>query len=494
MECKSVQSVVFMFMLLQAVWAEPLDIGSRLELLVDDYLIDSTTGDVSLRLHHPVPREIVMVHDEPWEGSGCGYHTVFRDGDIYRMYYKAWHLDPQQGKLNVPHDTFGAYAESKDGVHWVKPELGLFEFEGSKANNIVWMGRGSHDFTPFIDENPNCPSNARYKAIASAVSEPRGALAFKSADGIHWSLMQELRVMTKGYFDTQNIAFWDTELGAYRAYIRDFHDGVRDIRTATSKDFIHWTEPVMIKFPGRPDVPLYTNQVKPYYRARHILIGFPTRYSERGWSPSMEALPDVGHRRLRSSSSDRYGMAVTDALFMTSRDGLTFNRWDEAFLRPGLRTKDNWAYGDNYIAWHVVETESTMENAPPELSLYATESYWTGDSSLLRRFTLRIDGFVSAHAGGDGGEFVTKPLVFKGEQLALNFSTSAAGVVRIEIQDEAGAPIEGFALEDAPEIFGDSLDRVAPWKDGNKLTRLAGKPVRLRFVMRDADLYSFTFK
>ena len=473
--------------------AQPIDIGSRLELLVDDYLIDHMDGDVELLLHHPIPREIVMVHDAPWEGSACGYHTVFKDGDLYRMYYHAWHLDPQPGKLNIPHDPWGAYAESKDGIHWVKPELGLFEFEGSKANNIVWIGRGGHDFSPFKDTNPDCPPDAQYKTIASTAGDPHGVLAFKSADAIHWSLMQDLPVMTKGAFDTQNIAFWDPTLGAYRAYIRDFHDGIRDIRTATSNDFINWTEPVMIQFPGRRDVPLYTNQVKPYDRAPHILIGFPTRYTERGWSPSMEALPEPEHRKLRSSSSDRYGMAITDALLMTSRDGLTFKRWDEAFLRPGLRTKDNWSYGDNYIAWHAVETASSIEDAPPELSLYATESYWTGNSSLLRRFTLRMDGFVSAHSGGDGGDLITKPLTFQGKDLILNFSTSAAGVIRIEIQHETGAPIEGFALADAPEIFGDALDRVAPWKDGKNLASLAGQPVRLHFVMQDADLYAFQF-
>ncbi|MCX5771267.1 MAG: hypothetical protein NTZ09_13510, partial [Candidatus Hydrogenedentes bacterium] len=141
-----------------------------------------------------------------------------------------------------------------------------------------------------------------------------------------------------------------------------------------------------------------------------------------------------------------------------------------------------------------VETPAAIEDAPPELSIYATESYWTGNSSMVRRFTLRMDGFVSAHSGGDGGEFVTKPLIFQGKDLVLNFSTSAAGVIRIEIQDETGAPIEGYALADAPEIFGDALDRVAPWKDGKDLATLAGKPVHLRFVMLDADVYAFQFK
>jgi len=480
-------------LLLLAGAAAPIDVGTRLELLVDDYLIDTIEGGAAFKLHHPVPQDVVLVHDAPWEGSGSGYHTVFQDGDVYRMYYKAWQLTPQQGNLEVPHEPLGAYAESKDGIHWEKPSLGLFEFEGSRENNLVWVGKGGHDFTPFRDTNPDCLAGEEYKAIAYG-PDPTGAYAFVSSDGIHWAFMREEPILTGAPFDTQNLAFWDDVHGEYRAYVRDFKDGVRGIRTATSKDFREWSELVWLEYPGAPETALYTNQIKPYYRAPHILVGFPTRYVERAWSPSFEALPHVEHRRLRASSSPRYGTAITDALFMSSRDGVSFKRWGEAFLRPGLRNTDNWAYGDNYIAWHVVETKSAIEGAPNELSLYATESYWTGNASKLRRFTLRMDGFVSVNAPLAGGEFTTKPIVFAGKDLLLNCATSAAGNIRIEVQDAEGTPIPGYALEDAPEIFGDAIELVVPWKDGRDLAELAGTPVRLRFGMHDADLYAFRFR
>jgi len=123
----------------------------------------------------------------------------------------------------------------------------------------------------------------------------------------------------------------------------------------------------------------------------------------------------------------RYGPAITDALFMTSRDGRTFKRWPEAFLRPGPREKDSWVYGDNYIHWGIVETKSTLEDAPNEISMYASEGYWQGESTSFRRLTLRLDGFVSAHAPLAGGEIVTKPIRFEGGNLVLNLETSAAG-------------------------------------------------------------------
>lgn len=469
----------------------PIDIGSRRELFVDTFLIDRVDG-VELQMHRPIPREVVLIHDAPWEGSGSGYHTIFRDGDRFRMYYKAWQLDVEPGKVIQPHPLFACYAESRDGIHWEKPNLGLFEFNGSKENNIVWSGAGSHDFTPFKDVNPACRPEARYKAVGYGKG---GLLAFQSPDGIHWEPMADGKpIMTKAAFDTQNLAFWDEVRGEYRAYVRDFRDGRRDVKTATSNDFLTWTELEWLEYPGAPDEQLYTNQIKPYYRAPHLFIGFPTRYTERRDLESFATLPHDEHRRLRASASRRYGTAVTDGLLMTSRDGRTFHRWGEALLRPGLRTTDNWAYGDNYIAWHVLETQSDIPGAPNELSLYASESYWTGKSSQLRRYTMRIDGFVSVQAPRSGGEFVTKPLIFDGDELALNYSTSAAGNLRIEVQTADGQPIEGFRLDDCRVIFGDELDRIVQWRPESRLGELAGTPIRLRIVMDDADLYSLQFR
>ena len=191
---------------------------------------------------------------------------------------------------------------------------------------------------------------------------------------------------------------------------------------------IHWTDEADLVYEDSPSEHLYTNQIKYYERAPHILIGFPTRYVERGWSPSMEALPELEHRKMRSSASDRYGMAITEGLLMASRDGVHFKRWNEGFLRPGIERVGTWHYGHQYIAWHLVETKSTLPGGPNELSLYAGENYWTGESSELRRYTLRLDGFVSVSAPMSGGELVTRPLTFGGNRLHLNFATSAAGV------------------------------------------------------------------
>jgi hypothetical protein len=441
-------------------------IGQRRELFVDRYLIERMEGEVELLVHSPEAKEVVLVHDEPWEGNTSGYHTIFKDGDIYRMYYRGWGHD--KTKKKQLHPAVVCYAESRDGIQWKKPRLGLVEFEGSKDNNIILNEFGTHNFVPFKDASPACAAGASYKAVARGEGEDRGRLfAFESPDGIHWELMQAEPILTDGAFDSQNLAFWDSLRREYRCYFRDMRFGHRDIKVSTSKDFINWTDSVWLDYGDAPREHLYTNQIQPYYRAPHIFIGFPTRYI-----PERDSL--------------------TEGVFMSSRDGRSFHRWQEALLRPG-RNKDKWHNRSNYIWLGMVETESDLPGAGREVSIYSNESYYKGRGAMTRRYTFRIDGFVSLHASMRGGEVITKPMIFEGNRLIVNLSTSAAGSLRVGICDEDNRAIKGYGIDDCTEIFGDEIERTVEWKGGD-VGELAGKPVRLRFVLRDADLYSFAFR
>jgi hypothetical protein len=170
-------------------------------------------------------------------------------------------------------------------------------------------------------------------------------------------------------------------------------------------------------------------------------------------------------------------------------------------VRPGLQ-ESRWVNRNNMTAWGILRTNGTLPDTPDEYSLYLTEGYYVGPCH-YRRFTIRQDGFVSVNAPGEGGEFTTKVLTYgddpqtsgAGEtELMLNFSTSAAGTVRCEIQDESGAPIPGYALADCDEHFGDAIERAVTWHGQSELKDLVGTPVRLRFVMNDADLYAIQFR
>jgi hypothetical protein len=439
-----------------------------------------------------------MRNDEPWEGTYSNYNSIFKDGDIYRMYYRGWHRGT---KGEIGHPMVWCYAESRDGIHWAKPDLGLFEFNGSKHNNIVLATTDFGSFhylltdnvTVFKDQNPNAPPDARYKALVDCRKPIYCLYAFKSADGIHWSPLSTEPILTDGKFDTQNIAFWDSLRKEYRIYWRIFKDSIRAARTATSKDFIHWENRSDLQYRDTSSEHMYTIGIIPYYRAPQFFIGFPARYIDRGWSNSMIALPQLEQRRMRSITNPRYGTALTESLFMSSRDGVLFNRWNEAFLRPGIERDGTWSYGQQYIGWSILETASALKGAPPELSLYANEDLWTGAGTALRRYTLRLDGFVSVHALMEGGGFITKPFRFQGKELSINFSTSAFGSIRVELQDQDGRPLPGFSLEDCPPVFGDAVDRRITWNNNPDLSELAGKTVRLRFEIKDGDIYSFQF-
>jgi hypothetical protein len=452
--------------------ADPIRIDSRRELFVDDYLIDTQSG-TTLKLQQPREREVVFVHDAPWEGCSSTYHTVIKDGDVYRLYYRGGGWDEANKKSTHP-ETF-CYAESSDGIHWVRPKLGIVEFDGSKDNNIILSsksGHASHNLAPFIDQNPNCKPDEKYKAVGGTTG---GLVTFKSIDGIRWDKLSAEPVITKGYFDSLNTALWDPTRQAYLEFHREYRDKVRDIMTCSSPDFAHWSDPEWLEYTGAPHQHLYTNAIVVYDRAPQLLIGLPMRY--------------VPGRNPEKHSQD----GVSDAGFMTSRDARIFHRWNEAFIRPGQQP-DRWVNRNNLPARGIVETESDIEGAPNELSIYATEGYYRGPATRLRRYTLRLDGFVSVSAPPDGGEMRTKPLLFakteSASQININFATSAVGSIKCELQDADGKAIEGFALEDCDEIYGDSIDRAISWKGSADISKFADQPIRLKFVMHDADLYA----
>ncbi|MCS6829313.1 MAG: hypothetical protein NZ749_01600 [bacterium] len=449
-------------------------VDSYWELFVDGAVVQNLGGGAQLRLHHPVPQEVVLECDRPWEGNTSGYFSVLQDGKTFRIYYRGSDYDAREKRQTHPEVT--CVAESSDGVHWERPNVGLFEFRGSKRNNIIWIGSESHNFAPFVDENADAPRTQRFKAMASVhvPGSEWGALgALVSRDGIRWRRLREEPLIREGHFDSQNLAFWDRVRERYLAYFRVFHEGYRSVLVSESADFLQWSQPSLINWGDAPREHLYTNAIRPYFRNPRILLGFPMRFV-----PDRAKVPE-----------DPYP-AVCDSVLIVSRDGLHFHRWLEAFQRPGLQ-RERWVNRNNMPAWGLLVTRSALPGCPDEISFYSVEGYYLPDRTVrVRRFTLRMDGFVSVNAPYSGGEVLTKPLVLQGERLQINYATSAAGSVKVEITDPQGNPIKGFTADECLELYGDEVEADVRWKNTD-VRNLRGKQVRLRFLLRDADLYAF---
>jgi len=454
--------------------AEPVEIGSRLELFVDDHLIESMEN-VSLRLHHPVrtprPKSPLPVRHMV---------TVIKDGNLYRAWYRGYDPDFKGESHSGDGGELVHYAESDDGHEWRFPVLRLHEIGGSPENNVILarMPNRLHNFMPFLDTREGVDPQERYKAVSGypgpgnklGLDEPgRGLFTYTSPDGIRWTEKGEAipyRPEWRHAFDSPNVAFWSEAEQRYICYFRTWGEngGPRTISRATSPDFGTWSEPVAMN-PNRPGEHLYTNMTAPYPRAPHFYLSFPTRFVPgRGEAPG--------------GNTDHHN--VTDVLFMSSRAGS--DRYDrtftEAFIRPGLGSA-RWENRANYVAYGIQFLK------PGEMSIY----HRSGD-----RYVLRTDGFISVRAGVDEGELLTKPVVFSGSRLVLNHSTGAAGGIRVEIQKPDGTPVEGFSLADAEELYGDRIEKPFAWKGDPDLAKVAGQPVRLRFMLREADLFSFRFR
>ena len=474
----------------RSVMKQVWNIGNRREVFWDTDLLEEQQTTAFIRALQPVEREVCFVLDQGSETESVSYPNIVKTPEGYRMYYIVWSQWSEKAGVQL------AVIESEDGIIWKRPHLELFAHPELEENNIVINELLDNAFV-FYDPNPDCPSSERYKAICShrPVREGTGydscLWCYPSADGYHfeegWLLSEH------GTFDTMNTVHYRD--GRYACYIRDFHGfapgehrtkGIRDIRVMYSDDFHTWSIPEHLEYTDGRDLPMYTNNVIIYERAPHMLIGFPTRYCERKtWTQNNEQMGSAAIKKSVMEIEARLGLAVTDCVFMHSRDGILWNRGSEAFLTPGYESTDNWVYGDCYPACNLIDSGRET------YYLYCHRNDRTqGKPKELVRYEIRKDGFACLMAGGKEAVAVTKPLIFEGKDLHLNFETSACGYLYVEVLDEDGNQL---SEQESFEIYGNSIDRRICFADNTDFAAYSGKPVRLRFCMCDARLYSMWF-
>ena len=542
-----------------SVQAEPVDVGSAKQLFLgpwapdgrDEYLVESMKNVTMTMNEAHVTGERLVVRDKPWEGTRLLDMSMFvlKDGDMFRMYYGALAKYPKLWE--EPNCRILCYAESRDGVHWEKPNLALFEWDGSRDNNIV-IPNDDFEYTMsefagpgvFIDRYAKSPDE-KYKLIIKMTPVrskppfkgrmlPKGQYMFSSPDGIRWKLMSPKKV-NPGASDTKFSVFWDDRVGKYVTYTRVKHQqedspklrhlteyyekqyGLRIfapgrlVGRTVSDDLISWESESAVfatdemdhsgiakghssvdmedggkhaKFGGGVDV--YGGNVSRYSEAPNAYIGLPTFFYH--WKTITRKVGD-------QVVSDYKYPGTLDVQLVTSRDGIHFHRAPGRKPLIRLGPKGSW--------WsRMIWPSGSVIRVGDELCVYFSghdvahnheQQLLTGNGA-HGRAVLRLDGFISADASYTGGELRTVPLIFSGKTLQLNVDTSAGGTLRVEIEDETGEPIKGFAVSDADEINGNYIRVAATWNGSSDVDSLAGKTVRLRLVMRDCKLYSFQFE
>ena len=448
---------------------KPIDIASTRQLFIDELFFDQQ-DNVKLTMHVPQVREVVLVTDKPWEDSiGPRYASVLRDRDVFKMWYRA----------DTGHEHYvTCYAESNDGVHWEKPDLGLVDCRGSRDNNIVELATESSVINASVLLDPNAPPDERFKMVGRNAGGPVGTLdGFLSADGLRWREAQNPLVTKGGQFQAQTCLIWDDEREVYVAYSplhSGDYGGIHVFRYTESRDFKDWSPPELVLAPDDDDpylMRLYSPAPVKYHRAARAFLMFPgIMYPDRRYHDEQE-------------------MGLDDIQFATSRDGIKWERrFRQPWIRPGLDER-------NWVHRNPMSTQGILQTGPDELSMFFSELGRSGPPyHRLRRCTLRTDGFVSVEGPYAGwGEFTTPPFTFRGGELEMNYSTSGGGSIMVELQDAGGRPVPGFLLDESDVIFGDKIAGVVRWRDGSDVLALSGQPIRMRIRMRDSDLYAFKF-
>jgi hypothetical protein len=467
--------------------ADACHIGARRELFVDHHLIDGLVN-ARLQLHEPVSGGVAIRLDKPWEGPMNFGGSVFRYQGRYHLYYRAIELEGDQSVLCV--------ATSDDGVTWSKPAF------GPAGTNVV--GNFDYNSAPWIDTRPGVPESERIKATASeplsgerhtAYVDPAGPkrlVFWASADGFTFRKLDpqpDLVSDLQNCFDGGTTMFWSEAEQQYVFYYRwydgEWGRGHRSMARTTSKDLMTWTPSVPMTYGDTPREQFYINNTQPYFRAPHLYIAPAARFMEGRRVVTDAQIEAIGLQK--DKHGNFHGNDCSDGVLLTSRAGSTvYDRtFMETFIRPGPGAS-NWVTRTNYPLTGILPA------GPNQIQMFVARHYMQ-DSWHIERMLLRTDGFASVSAPWAGGEMITNPCTFTGSALEINCRTGAPGFVRVEVQDLAGKPIPGFTLDDCPEIIGDEIARVVTWRQGPDVSRFAGLPIRLRFVMKDADLFALRF-
>ncbi|OFX16385.1 MAG: hypothetical protein A2Z18_03340 [Armatimonadetes bacterium RBG_16_58_9] len=463
----------------QSTEEKPMRIGTRKQLFVDDYVVAKRTNVMrelgqAAKANDGKP---IIVPDKPWENDAYPLvEAVFRDGGKFRLWYR----------MSGEHR---GYAESEDGLRWTKPNLGLFEYQGSKDNNIVDSKGG----ICFLDPHETDPQH-KYKA-AYCHDKVMAALAH-SPDGFHWTSYNNGEPVTGRAGDTFNQLLWDEDAKTYRLYTRtDYGKGIyagtlnenrgtRDmVNPDIKKDPTAWKTVREWQFNREGPWEFKRRQVYSLNDWIYEGVQFGLLWSYE-WAGQLGEGP--------YDLEKRHECDIMNFYIVTARGD---EMWDLS-----------WVYAEKPLIPRGPDGSFDKDWVQPATNIITwNDKHWIYYSGARERHgspqsrkcsiglaTLRLDGFVCLEARDDTGTVITKPFELEGENIEVNVDAKG-GEVQVEVLDASGKPIPGFSGKDSKVYRAVDELRLQPkWRDS--LAVLKGQVVQLRFSLKNAKLYAFQVK
>ena len=420
------------------------------------------------------PDNPVIFAQHPWERAGGGpAASVIYDEE--EKVFKCWYqgvlnnltLDKHGYNHNGPHTL--NYAVSDDGVHWERPKLRLHEVLGTLDNNVVvppTYHDGKDHWESVLKDGMDADEQRRYKGFGWS-SKTRGLHTMTSPDGLNWTHSPNI-VVPGG--DSQSMMV-DTLKRRYVVMVRG--GSPRGVHYST--DFVHWSERDNRGLQW-PHTGFAYNHMGFVYGDTYL--GFVSWFHNNQDSPRFPLLEDH---------------------LLSSRDGLHFRMVHQEAATVPCGIHSDW---DRFM--------TLMTGAPPPRFGEKLYIYYRGFSRRHKPFglhkgymdsyeaggiglaTIRVDGFASLDAGFNGGRVTSGPIQCEKGSLRINAKANFHARVAVEVLDQRGQEIPGYTLAESIPCKQDSIEQIVSWKNRKDISELAGRPVKLRFHLTNARLYSYT--
>lgn len=474
-----------------AIMPEPVNIGNRKQVFIDERFI-SSSEQVSIVMNPPTKLGPVILPEKMWESMCLDFCvSTAQDEGIYKMWYLCRSLANDD-------KFFLCYAISHDGIHWEKPNLGLFELAGHKDNNIVIPNTvGLNEVSVFID--PNGPQDERYKAVACMhFPNPEGGVfVHTSADGLHWNISD--RRVLPFLPDTTNQVMWDRRLGKYVAHIRVW-DPERKVGRIEMDNVLEPWPYTPLESPnyrwGSEKPPTITTEVETAFGYDENDPPSTDHYNsaavEYPWADDAYFMfPSIYYHFPSPPVAKFENDGVVDIQMAVSRDGVKYHRiTHQPYLGRGA--KDEVDANSMYMCVGMLRAGNDI------LQYYTGYKETHGELAVYRSGAIcaarqRLDGFTSADFAYGGGELTTQKLIFNGKRLVLNVDTLGLGYLKVSLLDESGCELAEFSQDKCDAIRGDSVEYAVTWEGKSDLSSLVGKAVQVRLTGYAAKLFAFQF-